>query len=352
MKYVKFIPVLLLGFMAVSCNTTKKLYENQEYDQVIQRVVPEIHSGKYNNSDVEMLAASYHRANQADHLKIQALKESGKPEAWPEIYQRYCAMKGRNDALKDLSPALKKDMDYGKLHLDEEIITSRNKAESFLVAKCNVLLDSQTKEDAEEAEKYIAQLRRTNPENSHIQDFRLKALLHSSENVLIQFENEYKYLMPDEFETEVRDFDADEFAPSHANFYLSEHRKVHYDLLVTVVLEDVVTTPERTDAVTFKETLGDKTAEVTDKSQSKSVTLKGHLRYYDVNMGCDRFSIPFEVTSSFKQDFSTMNGDREACSQETLRKINEKAVPFPTEDSMLIDAAKQLNDLIANELKK
>lgn len=352
MKYVKFIPVLLLGFMAVSCNTTKKLYENQEYDRVIQRVVPEIHSGKYNNSDVEMLAASYHRANQADHLKIQALKESGKPEAWPEIYQRYCAMKGRNDALKDLSPALKKDMDYGKLHLDEEIITSRNKAESFLVVKCNVLLDSQTKEDAEEAEKYIAQLRRTNPENSHIQDFRLKALLHSSENVLIQFENEYKYLMPDEFETEVRDFDADEFAPSHANFYLSEHRKVHYDLLVTVVLEDVVTTPERTDAVTFKETLGDKTAEVTDKSQSKSVTLKGHLRYYDVNMGCDRFSIPFEVTSSFKQDFSTMNGDREACSQETLRKINEKAVPFPTEDSMLIDAAKQLNDLIANELKK
>ena len=50
------------------------------------------------------------------------------------------------------------------------------------------------------------------------------------------------------------------------------------------------------------------------------------LRYYDVNLGRDRFSIPFEVTSSFKHDFSTVTGNREACSQETLRKINEKAV--------------------------
>ncbi len=352
MKYVKVIPFLLLGFMAVSCNTTKKLYENQEYDQVIQRVVPEIHSGKYNNSDVEMLAASYHRANQADHLKIQALKESGKPDAWPEIYQRFCSMKGRNDALKNLPKAVKNEMDYGKLDLDEEIITSRNKAESFLVAKCNVLLDSRTKEDAEEAEKYIVQLRKTNPENSHIQDFRLKALLHSSENVLVQFENDFKYLMPEGFVAEVKNFEANEFAPSRSNFYMSEHKNVHYDLLVTAVLEDVMTTPERTDAVTFKETLGEKTAEVTDKTQSKSVTLKGHLVYYDVNMGRDRFSIPFEVTSSFKHDFSTVTGDREACSQETLRKINEKTVPFPTEDSMLIDAAKQLNDLIANEMRK
>ena len=349
---MKFIPILLLGLMAVSCNTTKKLYENQEYDQVIQKLVPEVSTNKYRQSDVEMLAASYHRANQADHEKIQALKASGKPEAWPEIYQRFCAMKGRNEALKGLPNAVKKGMDYGKLDLDEEIITSRNKAESFLVAKCSVLLDSRTKADAEEAEKYIIQLRKTNPENSHIQDFRLKALLHSSENVLIKFENDYKYLMPDGFEMEVKNFDVDEFAPSHANFYLSEHKNVHYDLVVTVVLEDVIAMPDRTDAVTFKETNGEKTVEVTDKSQSKSVAIKGHLKYYDVDLGRDRFAFPFEVTSSFKHDYSTIKGDREACSEETLRKINEKELPFPTEDSMLIDAAKQLNDLIAGELRK
>ena len=349
---MKFISVLLLGLMAISCNTTKKLYENQEYDQVIQKLVPEISSGRYRQNDVEMLATSYHKANQANHEKIQALKSSGKPEAWPEIFQHFCAMKGRNEALKSLPTAVKKEMDYSKLNLDEEIIASRNKAESFLVAKCNVLLDSRTKEDAEEAEKYIIQLRKTNPESSHIQDFRLKALLHSSENVLIQFENDYKYLMPDGFETEVKNFDADEFAPSHANFYLSEHKNVHYDLVVTAILEEVVATPERTDAVTFKETKDGKTAEVTDKTQSKSVTIKGHLKYYDVNLSRDRFAFPFEVTSSFKHNYSTMTGDRNACSEETLLKINEKELHFPTEDSMLIDAAKQLNDLIANELRK
>ena len=158
--------------------------------------------------------------------------------------------------------------------------------------------------------------------------------------------------MPEGFEAEVINFDADEFAPSHANFYLSEHKNVHYDLVVTAVLEDVVAMPERTDGVTFKETNGEKTVEVTDKSQSKSVTIKGHLKYYDVNLDRDRFAFPFEVTSSFKHDYSTIKGDREACSEETLRKINEKELPFPTEDSMLEDAARQLNDLIAGEMRK
>ena len=38
MKYLKLIPIFLLGAMLTACNTTKKLYEAQEYDQVIQLI--------------------------------------------------------------------------------------------------------------------------------------------------------------------------------------------------------------------------------------------------------------------------------------------------------------------------
>ena len=150
LKYLRLIPVLLLGAMLTACNTTKKLYEAQEYDQVIQRVAPEVCNGDMNAKDINYVAASYHKANQADHERIQALKATGQPDVWPEIYQRYCSMKGRNDALKCFPTKVKKGMNYVKLDLDEDMMVARNHAESFLVAKANQLLNTGSKADAED----------------------------------------------------------------------------------------------------------------------------------------------------------------------------------------------------------
>ena len=120
MKYLRLIPALLLGAALTACNTTKKLYEAQEYDQVIQRLAPDICDGDMNASRINMVAASYHKANQADHECIQALKATGQPDVWPEIYQRYCSMKGRNDALACFPTQVKNGMNYVKLDLDED----------------------------------------------------------------------------------------------------------------------------------------------------------------------------------------------------------------------------------------
>jgi hypothetical protein len=58
------------------------------------------------------------------------------------------------------------------------------------------------------------------------------------------------------------------------------------------------------------------------------------------------------VTSTFKNDYTTIKGDRDACSAETVSRLDSHPIPVPTDESMLIDAAKRLNDLIATELKK
>ena len=130
MKYIRLIPVLLLGAMLTACNTTKRLYEAQEYDQVIQRLAPDICHGDMNTKRINMVAASYHKANQADHERIQALKASGQPDVWPEIYQRYCSMKGRNEALSCFPRKVKNGMNYVKLDLDDDMTIARNKAEA------------------------------------------------------------------------------------------------------------------------------------------------------------------------------------------------------------------------------
>ena len=355
MKYLRLIPVLLLGAMLTACNTTKKLYEAQQYDQVIQRVAPEVCKGKMNDKDINYVAASYHKANQADHERIQALKATGQPDVWPEIYQRYCSMKGRNDALKCFPTKVKKGMNYVKLNLDDDMMVARNKAESFLVAKANQLLNSGSKADAVEAEKYVEQLWRTNPENSKLLDLRKKCALFTNDYVNFGYVGCNSHsIHSHSFRKVVFDFDEGELPSQISNVgIVNDPRPWENRKAVVCVIEDNVTiSPIRLDEVTFKETKGSQTVEVTDHTQTKSIKISGYIQYRTKNSGEVLGSVPFEVTSTFKNDYTTIKGDREACSAETLSRLDSHPVPVPTDESMLLDAAKKLNDLIAAELRK
>ena len=351
MKYIRLIPTLLLGTMLTACNTTKKLYEAQEYDQVIQRLAPDICDGDMNASRINMVAASYHKANQADHERIQALKASGQPDIWPEIYQRYCSMKGRNDALKCFPTKVKNGMNYVKLDLDDDMMVARNHAEAFLVAKANQLLNTGSAADALEADNYIEQLWHTNKDNSSLPELQKKSLLRQAERVLVSVDNDDERPLLRNFIDAVLHFDAGE-VPANV---VSATRRMHMrsdDAEVRVVITDIQVTPDRLDEVTFKETNGGKTVEVTDHSQNKTVTVTGAIKYYDAYGYRSLASMPFEVKSTFKNDYTTIKGDRDACSAETLSRLNTKPVPVPTDESILLDAAKKLNDLVATEIRK
>ena len=350
MKYSKLIPVLLLGAMLTACNTTKKLYEAQEYDQVIQRLAPDICYGDMNAKRINMVAASYHKANQTDHERIQTLKASGQPDAWPEIYQRYCSMKGRHEALACFPNQVKKDMNYLPLNIDDDMMAARNKAESFLVAKANQLLSTGSKTDAQEAEKYVQQLYHTQPDNANLPPLQKKCLLRSADHILVTLENEDRRpLLPGFVET-ILTFDTDEI-PSNVTCIPKAPKRNNDDAEMMIIVKHIQISPIRLDEVTFKETKDGKTVEVNDHTQNKTATITGVIKYYSSKMRCPVSSIPFEVTSTFKNDYTTIKGDREACSAETLSRLNSQPIPAPTDESMLLDAARKLNDLIANELK-
>ena len=262
-------------------------------------------------------------------------------------------MKGRNEALKCFPKEVKRGMNYVPLDLDEDMAVARNKAESFLVAKANQLLDTDSKENAELAWNYVDQLQRIadNNEDAQLQMLYKKYLLRSADKVLLTVENEDERPLLPQFVNTVMSFDEGEI-PANVFAVSEKTRQRGYDAQVIVMVKDIRISPDRLDEVTFKENKEGKTVEVTDHSQNKTVTLNGVIRYYSADDYRPWTATPFEVTSTFKNDYTTIKGDREACSAETLGRLNSQPVPVPTDESMLIDAAKKLNDLIATELKK
>ena len=300
------LPIALMALIfATSCNTTKKLYEAQEYDKVIMRAAPKICSGRINDKQVAMVADSYHKANQADHERIQALKATGAPDIWPEVFERYCSMKGRSDALSCFPNNLKKAINYTPLNLDDEIKTAQNKAETYLVAKIQQMLSSEMP-DLDKADMLIKDLERINRENSHLNDLKLKSL---------------------------------------AKRYGDIDRLMHIEVFQYEV------SPNRDETVSFKESANGLTATVTDHKLSKSATLKGKVTFIDPKSKRMLLAYPYEVTSNFEYTYSTVEGPTEACSEQTLERLKQKPVPFPTDESLLQDAKQQLVNLIYQKIQ-
>ena len=273
------LPIALLACLfATSCNVNKQLYNT---------------------------GVAYHQANQADHERIMQLKASGTPDVWPEIFERYCSIKGRSDEMAHFPEEVKRSLNYKPIDLGDEMAISRNKAEAYLVAKATQVLGSQTP-DLDEVDRLIYRLERVNGNNTQINDLKLKSL---------------------------------------AKRYGDLSRLMHIE-----VFEQEVG-PNRDETVSFKETKDRLTATVTDHKLSKTATIKGRVNFIDPKTRRMLFSMPYEVSSKFEHSFSTIEGSQEACSAQTLERLKQKPVPFPTDQSLVKDAENQLVDMVLKKIQ-
>jgi hypothetical protein len=273
------VPMTLLAcFLAASCNTNKQLYKT---------------------------GMAYHQSNQADHERILELKASGRPEVWPEIFERYCSIKGRSDEMSHFPAEVKQQLHYTPIDLDDELTASQNKAEAYLAAKASQILSS-TPPDLDEADRLIKHLERVNRENSQINDLKLKSM---------------------------------------AKRYGDISRLMHIEVFQQQV------GPNRDETVSFKESQGNLTATVTDHKLSKTATIKGKVNFIDPKSKRMLFSMPYEVSSNFEHNYSTIEGPQGACSAQTLERLKQKPVPFPTDESLVNDAKQQLINLIYQKIQ-
>ena len=297
----------------------------------------------------EKTAIAYHQANQADHERIMALKASGQADIWPEVFERYCSMRGRNEEMSHMPESVKKNVNYRKLDFEEELNNARNKAEAYLEAK--IAQDLQKGgADASKTDALIWELERVNPKNTRLNEFKLASLMPQVDAILIGCTPRRGVHLPLGVEQAIVSFDADELAAIPAKIGYHKQRKTRYGLIAKVVITRCVASSDRDDAVTFTESKGDLSALVTDHTLSKTATVKGTLNLYEPKKGDLLISIPLEANSKFNYTYSTVEGTREACSEQTLERLERQPLPFPTDASIITDAAREFNNLIAKTL--
>ena len=86
--------ILIFGVILLfSCKSPEKLFQEGDYDQVIDKSVKKMLKDKADNDDKELLNKAYTLANQRDKERIKLLRSEGDPANWEEIYNLYTGMR-------------------------------------------------------------------------------------------------------------------------------------------------------------------------------------------------------------------------------------------------------------------
>ena len=344
MKTLKLIAFCIIIFLSYNVNAQ---YFTTEHDSDFNKLLPKAQKDKLNEKKLAVFSNSYHQANEEDYKRIIELKQSGQADIWIEIYFRTKNINDRQKQVENLSEDIKKQINFKKLSLDNEINNSKEKAELYICAKVDVLLKDINEKNLKEAQNLINQLSKINPQSGNIGELQLKSLILQSRRILFRVATPIELYLPQEFAKIILDFDDSNI--HGIPFDVVPDKNTDYDLMIRIMIDEKLISPERVDAVTFTEEKDNLKAVVTDKTMTKSATLKGKIQVIDVKNDDILINTPYDVTSTFRHQYAEVSGETSACSEYTHRLLENKVIDFPSDESLLKAAAKELNSVLKNQ---
>lgn len=322
----------------------------ENMDKTIDKLIPKAKRNKLSEKQLILLAESYHGANQNDHQRIMELKKSGQPDIWVEIYYKVCNINDRQNKIKTLSDNVKTAMNFKLLNLDSEIENSKEKAELYICAKANLLLKDINEKNLDEVTILVNHLVRINPQSQNIDDLRLKLVVLSSEKILFRIATPTELHLPENFAQLALDFDDNTILGVPFDIVPADNKE--YDLMIRVMIEKKMVSPERITTAAFEERKDGKIAKVTDKTQTKSAGITGQIEFIDVKNENILLTTPFDIFSTFVHHYAEIDGDYDACSEQTKELMRCQRVDFPSDDALFKDVARKLNSVLKTQYQK
>ncbi|MDX2134575.1 MAG: hypothetical protein SFV52_07305 [Saprospiraceae bacterium] len=376
-----FLPFLFLTLIVLpACQTARQFYESGRYDEAIDYCVDRLRGKKNKKTElVQGLEAAFAKAQDRDLRLAESLMQEGHAENWPRIHNLYRQIGDRQRKVRPLLPLVSKDghrahfdlIDVSRLEHD-----SRKNAADFLYTQAESLLEraagQHDRNAAREAHRKLREL-----ENRYFKVYREKdRLLEEARRlgttwVVVELDNPGRHQLPGRLEEELMAMNKGRLDDEWISFTFDAEQKSHADFAVQVRIEGLDVSPERiserryTDAKVIqdgwdyvldergnvrKDTAGNdlKTprmvticADVLEVFQSKAARLDASVVVLDARGSrLDTRRLSEEVR--FEHYASTFIGDPRALSDDSRCRIGSAPLPFPSGESMLLDAACRL----------
>lgn len=366
------IYIVLVGCLMASCASSQKLLEKGKYEQAIDKAAKKLRKDPGNEKELGVLREAYYQANRIDQARISFLEKEDRDMNWIEIYNLYVRLDRRQDKIEALPPQVRSNFEF--VNYDDAIIESKSIAASVSYNRGLELLGKGDRYSAREAYYEFERAYNLYPEYRDVAQRMDEARYKGMNHVLFTVENNSEKVLPADFDTELRKIALQELNTQWLNFDVYEDTSKYYDYFIVLNIKDIEVSPERIETKTYtesreiqdgmkyvldedgnvkKDSLGNDirepnmitvTAEIEENIQQKSAFVGGSIDYVDLHSEQLVKTEGISVEAIFDHQSAISTGNSKALSDETRAKLKRKPVPFPSNETMLLDASALLKD--------
>ncbi len=375
---VLLLSVLIVGSLAISCTSSEKLLQRGEYDQAIDRSAERLTKKPSRTKELNVLKEAFELANSFDLDRIEFLEMEGLEQNSIEIFHLYEQLNRRQNVIRRLPAKIRSQ--FTLVNYNREIIEAKNLAADTSYIRGIELLNRGDRLSARKAYEEFNRIRVFFPGYKDVNNLLYEAKFYGTKNVLFVIENESDKVLPADFEAELKKAALKDLNTRWLNFDTYADSLVHYDNYVVLSIRNIDVSPERIESRTFTErqeiqdgeryeldqngnvrrdSLGNDirvpnmvtvSAEVTESRQAKSAFVGGSIDYIELTTGQLIRTDNISVEAVFDHYSALASGNEAALSHETAKMIQNRPVPFPPDEIMLMDAASLLKDQAKNHI--
>ena len=375
--------ILLFVFICsifFACNTRKqveKAVSYGNYDQAISTALKKLSTNKTakrKQDYIVMLEDAYHKALERDLSTIELHKKNDNPEVLRDIFELYSNLDARQEAVKPLLPLLinGESVSFKFSDYSNQIVAYKEKVSDYLYEKGLNLLESDNKYTIREAYNVLDYVQQINPNYEDTPDLLEEAHARGTHYILVSINNETQQIIPARLQEDLLNFDTYGLNHFWSTYHASQNDNIKYDYAMHLNLQQINISPERLiereivrerevvdgweyrldrNGNVMKDSLGndikvDKIVNVKCRlreiKQFKSSQVLANAVYVDLNSNQLLDSFPIDSGFIFEHFYAKLRGDRRALDEDDRILVNNRPVPFPSNEQMIFDTGEDL----------
>ena len=378
MKRLLLLSILLS--LLISCSGRKQVeraLNSGNYDQAIYSAVKKLETNKDKKRKrdyIVLLQDAFYKAVDNDLTTIKHLKKDKNPELFEDIYETYTRLNSRQESIKPLLPLAVngKSVQFKFKDYSDDIVNYRAKTSDYLYEKGLQLLNNVDKGKIREAHDNFKYIEDINPNYKNSRNLMQEAHEKGSDYIIVSIENQTQQIIPQRLENDLLNFDTYGLNKFWTVYHAIENENINYDYAMQLQMKQINISPEQvregeflrekkikdgweyqlnTDGNVMKDSLGNDIkvdkfinirARYLESHQIKSTQIIADVVYLDLrsNQVLDRFTIDSGFV--FENIFGSFRGDKRALTREDKDIINNRIMPFPSNEQMVFDTGEDL----------
>ena len=370
MKKLSYL--LIISFFLISCNSSQKMLERGQYDRAIDRATEKLMKKPNNSKELGVLKEAYELANMFDKERIEFQELEGREESWVEIYELYEQLNWRQNKVRRLPSQIRNEFTF--YNYDSEIVESKMAAAEVSYKRGIDFLGQGDKMSARQAYNEFERAAQIYPGFEDVDQKLYESHQLGMNHALYFIENNSGMVLPEFFDVEMKKTTLKDLNTHWLNFDTYENENTEYDYFLVLNVTEIAYSPETVERRIYseskeiqdglryeldengnvkKDSTGNDiqvpnmvtvTAEITESEQKKTAFVAGSIDIYDLRSDQLIRTESASVEAVFQHRYGEFTGNRKALTEETEEIIGGRAVPFPGNEQMLMDATELLKN--------